>query len=78
MRLRTPTARRILEDLDTLTYLMERGNGCVEPEDSRSEYWEVGAEQLASAAFLSRRHRCLLTRLEKQGDNPVPQILNEC
>ena len=41
MRLRTPTARRILEDLDTLTYLMERGDGRVKPEDSSSEYWAV-------------------------------------
>ena len=78
MRLRTPTARRILEDLDTLTYLMERGDWRVKPEDSSSEYWEVGAEQSASAAFLSRRAGRLLTRLEKRGDNPVPQILNEC
>ena len=78
MRLRTPTARRILEDLDTLTYLMERGDWRVKLEDYSSEYWEVGAEQLASAAFLSRRPGRLLTRLEKRGDNPVPQILNEC
>ena len=28
--------------------------------------------------FLSRRPGRLLTRLEKRGDNPVPQILNEC
>ena len=78
MRLRTPTARRILEDLDTLTYLMERGDRRLKPEDSRTEYWEVGAEQLASAAFLSRRTGRLLTRLEKRGDDPVSQILNEC
>ena len=77
MRLRTPTARRILEDLDTLTYLMERGDWRVKLEAYSSEYWEVGAEQLASAAFLSRRPGCLVTRLEKQGDNPVPQMLNE-
>jgi hypothetical protein len=44
MRLRTPTARRILEDLDTLYHLMERGDGRVKPEDTSSEYWEVGAE----------------------------------
>ena len=78
MRLRTPTARRILEDLESLTSLMERGDGRVKPEDSSSEYWEVGAEQLVSAAFLSRRLGRLLTRLEKRGDNPVPQIMNEC
>ena len=78
MRLRTPTARRILEDLDTLTYLMERGDGRVKPEDSSSEYWAVGEEQLVSAVFLSLRPGRLLTRLEKQGDNPGPQILNEC
>ena len=78
MRLRTPTATRILEDLDTLTYLMERGHRRVKPEDSSSAYWEVGVEQLASAAFLSRRPGRLITRLEKRGDNPGPQILNEC
>ena len=78
MRLRTPTARRILEDLDTLTYLMEGGDGRVKPEDSSSEYWAVGEEQLVSAVFLSRRPGRLLTRLEKRGDNPGPQILNEC
>ena len=78
MRLRTPTARRILEDLDTLTYLMEGGDGRVKPEDSSSEYWAVGEEQLVSAVFLSRRPGRLPTRLEKQGDNPGPQILNEC
>ena len=78
MRLRTPTARRILEDLDTLTYLMERGDGRVKPEDSSSGYWAVGEGQLVSAVFLSRRPGRLLTRLEKRGDNPGPQILNEC
>ena len=78
MRLRTPTARRILEDLDTLTYLMERGDGRVKPEDSSSEYWAVGEEQLVSAVFLSRRPGRLLTRLEMRGDNLGPQILNEC
>ncbi|SVB36242.1 uncharacterized protein METZ01_LOCUS189096 [marine metagenome] len=57
---------------------MERGDGRVKPEDSSSEYWEVGAEQSALAAFLSRRPGRLITRLEKRGDNPGPQILNEC
>ena len=78
MRIRTPTARRILENLDTLYHLMERGDGRVKPEDTSSEYWEVGAEQLATAAFLSRRLGRLLTRLEKRGDSPIPQIMNEC
>ena len=78
MGLRTPTARRILEDLETLDYLIERGYGRIKPEDSNSDYyWEVGAEQLASAASLSRWLGRLLTRLGKRGDNPLPQILNE-
>ena len=74
MGLRTPTARRILEDLDTLTDLVESGDWRVKPEGSSSEYWEIGAEQLASAAFLSRRPGRLLTRLEKRGDNPGPKF----
>jgi hypothetical protein len=69
MILRTPTARRILEDLDTLCYLMERSDGRVKPEGSPGDDWEVGTEQLVSAAFLARRLGRLLTRLEKRGDN---------
>ena len=68
MRLRTPTARRILEDLETLYALMERGDGRVKSVSPNSDYWEVGTEQVASAAFLSRRLGRLLTRLEKKGD----------
>lgn len=68
MRLRTPTARRILEDLGTLCYLLERSDGRVRPEESAGDDWEVGVEELASAAFLSRRLGRLLTRLEKRGD----------
>ena len=67
MKLLMPTARRILEDLDSLTYLMERGDGRVKREATNSDYWEVGAEELASAAFLTRRLGRLLTRLEKKG-----------
>ena len=77
MRLRTPTARRILEDLETLYSLMERGDGRVRPEDSSSDYWEVGAEQVASAAFLSRRLGRLLTRLEKKGDSLISREVEE-
>ncbi len=77
MRLRTPTARRILEDLETLTSLLERGDGRVKPEDSSSDYWEVGTEQVASAAFLSRRLGRLLTRLEKRGDILTSRNVNE-
>ena len=71
MKLTMPTARRILEDLDSLTYLMERGDGRVRREASNSDYWEVGAEELASAAFLSRRLGRLLTRLEKKGEQDI-------
>ena len=42
MKLLMPTARRILEDLDSLTYLMERGDGRVRREATNSDYWEVG------------------------------------
>ena len=77
MRLWTPTAKRKLEDLDTLYCLMERGDGRIKPEDSSSDYREVEAEQLASAAFLSRRPGRLPTRLQKRGYNPLPKILNE-
>ena len=71
MKLLMPTARRILEDLDSLTYLMERGDGRVKREATNSDYWEVGAEELASAAFLSRRLGRLLTRLEKKGETDI-------
>ena len=71
MKLLMPTARRILEDLDSLTYLMERGDGRVRREATNSDYWEVGAEELASAAFLSRRLGRLLTRLEKKGETDI-------
>ncbi len=74
MKLLSPTARRILEDLDSLTYLMERGDGRVRREGSNSDYWEVGAEELASAAFLSRRLGRLLTRLEKKGEQDLQAI----
>ena len=77
MRLRTPTARRILEDLETLYSLMERGDGRVKPVGSNSDYWEVGTEQVASAAFLSRRLGRLLTRLEKRGDSLISREVNE-
>ena len=73
MKLLTPTARRILEDLDSLTYLMERGDGRVRPQESSGDYWEVGAEELASAAFLSRRLGRLLTRLEKKGEKDLQE-----
>jgi len=62
MKLLMPTARRILEDLDSLTYLMERGDGRVRREATNSDYWEVGAEELAGR---------LLTRLEKKGETDV-------
>ena len=71
MKLLMPTARRILEDLDSLTYLMERGDGCVRREATNSDYWEVGAEELASAAFLARRLGRPLTRLEKKGEKDI-------
>ena len=71
MKLTMPTARRILEDLDSLTYLMERGDGRVRREATNSDYWEVGAEELASAAFLARRLGRLLTRLEKKGEQDI-------
>ncbi len=71
MKLLMPTARRILEDLDSLTYLMERGDGRVRREATNSDYWEVGVEELASAAFLSRRLGRLLTRLEKKGEKDI-------
>ena len=71
MKLTMPTARRILEDLDSLTFLMERGDGRVRREASNIDYWEVGADELASAAFLSRRLGHLLTRLEKKGEKDI-------
>ena len=77
MKLRTPTARRILEDLETLYSLMERGDGRVKSVGPNSDYWEVGTEQVASAAFLSRRLGRLLSRLEKKGDNLLSRKVNE-